>query len=66
MSTAKAATEIEADGNVKDPHQLAQYYLQGDYADRAIQVAEPKHKLPADFQIELSGLVSLSKADFIL
>lgn len=49
----EAAIEIEADSNVKDPHLLAQYYLQGDYADRAIQVAEPKHKLPADFQIEL-------------
>lgn len=49
----EAATEIEADGNVKDPQLSAQYYLLGDYAERAIQVAEPKYKLPADFQIEL-------------
>lgn len=49
----EAATEIEADGNVKDPQLLAQYYLLGDYAERAIQVAEPKYKLPSDFLIEL-------------
>lgn len=49
----EAATEIEADGKVKDPHVLAQYYLSGVYADRTIKHAETKYKLPVDFQIEL-------------
>lgn len=49
----EAATEIEADGRVKDPHILAQYYLLGDFAERTIKNTEPKYKLPADFQIEL-------------
>lgn len=49
----EAAAEIEADGNIKDPQVLAQYYLLGNHADRTIKTAEPKYKLPADFQIEL-------------
>ncbi len=49
----EAATEIEADESIKNPDVLAQYYLLGDYADRTIKNAEPKYKLPVDFQIEL-------------
>jgi soluble lytic murein transglycosylase len=49
----EAASEIEADGNIKDVQALAQYYLLGNYADRTIKTAEPKYRLPADFQIEL-------------
>lgn len=49
----EAAPEMEAAGALRDPRDIAHFYLIGGTADRTILFAEPEFKLPADFQAEL-------------